>query len=288
MQETETSAPCKRAKKTMAKEESKNKAMESEQLAFHILEAFVEMLAQEAENSPGSLTPGRLKELVHAFENGGADAVLANFRHNLDDYLREHERDIWDQTRKKPFDRLLVKRISHLFPAEGELDHGGRFLSRRILPGLFMAIEMMAGPELSEQCHGASRGIVKAKREQHGANFRWRFVHEDPVAIELVNDLLAVVASHFADFEKRLEWLHELIDSHLAAADDYAFEGEAVKDWHFDTLSTIALLRALFSPFEAMLDDTDARQHIEERYGLNASRTIEDLVRHLIEESEAA
>jgi len=271
----------------MPSNKTRSKAMESEQLAFHILETFVEMLAAEAEHSPGTLTPERLKELTQAFENGGSDEVLASFRLNLDQYLREHERDIWDQTRKKPFDRILVKRISSLFPAEGELDHCDNCLSRRILPGFFMAIEMMAGPELYEQCQGACRAIVKANRDEHGANFRWRFVYADANAIELINDLLVVVATHFDDFEKRREWLHELIDSHLAPAEDYIFEGESVTDWHFRTSDTVTMLRALFEPFEAMLTDTEFRQHEEERYGLKTTRAIEDMIRQLIEESEA-
>lgn len=259
----------------------KNKAVESENLAFHILDAFVDKLAAEADANPGTLNADKIRDQAESFKDGGSAEVLAAFRENLDGYMREHERDIWGQTRKKPFDRILVRRFSNLFPAEGELDTGGSFLSRRILPGFFMAIEMMAGPKLFEQCHGACRVVVTAKREEAGANFRWRMVYEDASVIELINDLLVIVATHFEDFEKRREWLHELIDSHLAPVDDYTFEGETAHDWRFQTSHTITLLKALYEPFEAILDDNDFRHHEEKRYGLKAVRAIEDLIRTL-------
>ena len=209
------------------------------------------------------------------------DSTLALFHKHFDECMRQHEKDIWDETRKRPFDRLLVKQFSRLFPAEGEMDNESVVISRRILPGFFLAVEMMAGKELFDQCQSACKGIVKSLKKEVGADFHWQIIYEDKNASELINDLLTVISIHFADFEKRAEWLRDLINSHLAPPEDYAFEGEHIKDWSLDRVGTMVFLRELFAPLEEMLADTESRRHIEERYGLMACQTIEELLGNL-------
>ena len=253
-------------------------ASKSEAVAFSILEHFLEVLTAEAGRSPEPLSVESIEALARRFKENDSKESLARFHKYFDECLRQHEKDIWDEARKRPFDRLLVKRFSRLFSTKGEMDSGTAVISRRILPGFFLAVEMMAGKELFDQCQSACKGIVKAKKKQVGADFHWRIIYEDENARELVNDLFSVISSHFADFEKRAEWLRDLINSHLAPPENYAFEGEHVQDWSLGRDGTLALLRELFAPFEEMLADTEGRRHIEERYGLKACQTIEELV----------
>ncbi len=256
-------------------------ASKSQDVAFSILEHFLEVLSAEAERSPEPLSVESIQALARRFKENDSKDSLALFHKHFDECMRQHEKDIWDETRKRPFDRLLVKQFSRLFPAEGEMDNESVVISRRILPGFFLAVEMMAGKELFDQCQSACKGIVKSLKKEVGADFHWQIIYEDKNASELINDLLTVISIHFADFEKRAEWLRDLINSHLAPPEDYAFEGEHIKDWSLDRVGTMVFLRELFAPLEEMLADTESRRHIEERYGLMACQTIEELLGNL-------
>ncbi|MBC8268873.1 MAG: hypothetical protein H8E36_09005 [Rhodospirillaceae bacterium] len=207
------------------------------------------------------------------------------YRKELRDHIRQsivqHEKELWNQTRKRPFDRMLVKRFSHLFPSEGELAGGDEYLSRRILPGFFTAIEMMTGPELFEQCQLACKALVRERKEALGENFLWRDFYNEETPNELVNDAFAAIVPHFANFDKRCHWLLDLINSHLAPPEDYAFEGPSVKDWQMDDATLQLLLNALFSNFRDNLATPEGREAIVERYGLKGSRALEDVLASL-------
>ena len=93
-------------------------------------------------------------------QGAGATCMVGEgdkYRKELRDHIRQsiiqHEKELWDQTRRRPFGRMRVKRFSHLFPSEGDLVSGSEYLSRRVLPGFFAAIEMMTGPEMFEKRH---------------------------------------------------------------------------------------------------------------------------------------
>ncbi len=213
-----------------------------------------------------------------AYMAGDGEAYRKELREHIRQSIIQHEKELWDQTRRRPFDRMLVKRFSHLFPSEGELKSGDNHLSRRILPGFFMAMEMMAGKELFEQCQTACKALVNERRKELAEDFLWRDFYHDETANELVNDAFAVVVPHFADFVKRSGWLINLINSHLAPWEDYSFEGDAVKDWQMNEVSLHLLLEALFHTFRERLATSNGREMIVQRYGIKASRALEDVL----------
>ena len=210
----------------------------------------------------------------------GEESRLA-LRDHIQQSIIQHEKELWDQTRKRPFDRMLVKRFSYLFPSEGDLVIGDDHLSRRILPGFFTAMEMMAGRELFEQCQQVCKALVNDRKKEMGTNFLWRDFYEEETPNELVNDAFAVIVPHFANFEKRCHWLMDLINSHLAPPDDYAFEGESVREWHMNEKAMFLMLNALFASFREDLGTTEGREKIVQRYGIKASRAMEDVLSNL-------
>lgn len=209
------------------------------------------------------------------------EASRRELREHIQQSIIQHEKELWDQTRKRPFDRMLVKRFSHLFPSEGELVIGDDHLSRRILPGFFTAMEMMAGKELFEQCQQACKALVIQRKKKLGGEFLWRDFYNDDKPNELVNDAFAVIVPHFADYEKRCSWLLNLINGNLAPPEDYAFEGESVSEWQLEGKTITLLLNCLFSSFREDLDTTEGREKIVQRYGLKASRALEDVISSL-------
>ena len=231
--------------------------------------------------SSGSTSAEELHTAGANYLAGDGETYRKELRDHIRQSIVQHEKELWDQTRKRPFDRMLVKRFSHLFPSEGELaDHDGH-LSRRILPGFFTAIEMMTGPELFEQCQLACKALVRERKEALGEDFLWRDFYNEEPPNELVNDAFAVIVPHFNNFDKRSQWLLDLINSHLASPEDYAFEGASVKDWQMDDAAMQLLLNSLFSNFRENLAIPEGREAIVNRYGLKASRALEDVLAHL-------
>ncbi len=244
-----------------------------------LVDALNELIEHIAASSDDPRTAGA------AYMAGDGDAHRQALRDHIRMSLKEHEKELWDQTRKRPFDRMLVQRFSHLFPPKGELTIGDDHLSRRILPGLFMAIQMMTGPELFEQCQQACKALVKGQKKTLGDDFLWRDFYQDKDPNELVNDAFAVIVPHFSDFKKRCHWLQDLINSHLALPEDYAFEGDGVTEWQMDEASLHRLLNALFAPFKEKLATTEGRDMIVQRYGIKASRSLEDVLANLEKEN---
>jgi len=226
----------------------------------------------------GAITADDLRAAGHAFVEKEGAVFRRDLREHIHNSLIQHERELWDQARRRPYDRLLVRRFSHLFPHEGELDENKKTLSRRILPGFFMAIEMMASADLFEKCQMACKGLLNARKKELGDNFLWRDFYDDAEAVELVNDIFVVIVHHFDDFDKRMHWFHELINSHLAPFEDYAFEGDSVAEWHIDEDGMQELMKALFSDFHNRLSEEDGRHHLDERYGLKTRQSIEKLL----------
>ncbi len=195
-------------------------------IARKAIDLFVDRLLQEAR--PGGdgkgLDRNRITGLAGDFKED-EERFLSQIQPLADGWLGEIERELWDQTRKRPFERLLVKRFSHRFSPAESLDSPAT-VSRRVIPGLFLAFEKIAGTEFMEQCQGAGRGIFRDLRSARGDEFRWSDYYDDQAANELVDDLMVVVARSFKDFDKRLNWLIELINSHLAPPEGYEYEGE--------------------------------------------------------------
>ncbi|MEE8393907.1 MAG: hypothetical protein V3R66_06135 [Rhodospirillales bacterium] len=266
-------------------EDKKNSASsdgdEGENLAFEIMDGFVDHLVVELTKPEAVLSINDVRELAASFKKQNSPAYLAKLREYIDECLAQHEKDIWDKTRRRPFDRVLVKRFSHLFPAEGGLDTDIDALSRRILPGFFMAVQQMAGPELFDQCQNACKALAKAEQKKPGSRLHWNKLYDNAKANELVDDVFAVISSHFDDFDKRCAWLHDIIESHMAPTGDYSFEGESIAEWRLTTEHIHKLLDALFAPFRKILADGKSRDLAKKRYGQKACKTIEKLLKNI-------
>ncbi len=256
-----------------------------EGLAFALLYAFAERLTADVEEAGGAVSVDRINAAVRTFATEEAEQFRIDFRERLEDYMVTREKEIWDQTRKRPFDRVLVKRFSHLFATDGNLGEEGAPLSRRLLPGFFNAMEKMAGPELFNQCQGACKGILKAKRDARKEGGEGSDVYEElydtAEANDLVDDVLIVVASHFEDFDTRVDWLNDLINAKLANPDDYEFEGRPVFTWELERHHLLDLLRGLFQRLRDKLESDSGAEEMQERYGRRARVIIEGLLTNL-------
>jgi hypothetical protein len=255
-----------------------------ESIASTVLDLFVDELLVEANLSDDRVLDAvRISELARDFKGENKDKYLRHIRKIAEDWLTDIERDHWKQVRKRPFERILVHRFSHLFPPTESLDDPGA-VSRRALPGLLHAFELMAGAEFLGQCQDAGRTVFRTLKEERGGELSRNDFYGDQGANDLVDDLLVIVAWGFKDPGKRLKWLRDQINAKLSPPEDYAFEGDAIDNWTLAEEGLVEILRGLFLEFKNKLANADGARLIELRYGQKASKTIESLVGRLFDE----
>lgn len=212
------------------------------------------------------------------------DSAISALRHRVDDFLRkpilpgevvrvlghclsraqarQHTRDI--QARENFFGRLLVRRFSRLFIEDNASLPVEKFVSRRILPGFFVAVDMMLGPELVEDYQRQCREIVNRLGSGNGADVPWEDFYADEEASKLALDAEVKMALHFREVEKRVVWLTTLINNHLGGAGHHS--GAQV----ITPKETTNLLSFLFSDLIEILSKDGGRRLISSRYGEDA------------------
>jgi len=249
-----------------------------EKMVHTVIDLFVDHLLHAAkEDDHIHIDPQELLYLARDFKSKRKRKYLGHTRKIAENWLHHIQHEYWDHARIHPFERVLVKRFSHLFPPAETLQHK-HAVSRRVLPGLFAAFEQLAGHEFLHQCQGASRAILRARKEEAGDGFKWEDVYGHHGVNDLVDDLLIVVAWSFQDINVRLKWLLELINNNLAPPEDYAFEGEEVFKWTLREEGLLEILRALFSNFADKFANAQSLPQFEQRYGQRACDTLRDVL----------
>jgi hypothetical protein len=207
---------------------------------------FATRLEVEANKAGGTLTAAQIRALAQRFVETEQARFSTYYQRAWDDCTKLRQAQALEAERRMPFDRILIRRFAHLFPARTGDDGGAGVLSRRIIPGFTMAIDKMIGPMLRAQCHDKCEAIL----ERHaitGEGAAWESVYHDPEAKALVNDVLMVVAHYFTGFEKRRTWFMEMVNSHLAPV------AKGAPDEHFQLGESgfSELMRALFADLSA-------------------------------------
>jgi len=250
----------------------------SDELAKLVLDEFSFKIRAAAESSKEGLSARDIEGLIDDFMQKGRDKTLVNFQQKFEEILREHERDIWDRTRTRPFERVLIQRFCHLFPSEGELDKGNGLISRRLIPGFLKTMEQMVGFEQCERFRRDTKDLITRLKNDDEDHFRWYDIYDNRTANGLVDEALATAALTFDTFEKRITWLLFSVNAQLVTAEYFAFEGETVNSWKLDRLGLIAMLDALYAPLAKQAKKAAGRTEIERRYGMRAAAAIGHLL----------
>lgn len=247
--------------------DTKKKTTNSGALAVSILDAFAAWCArQPAEDGGGGL----VGQLAARFKAEQGDSLTTEIDEAIENLVAVRQRKLWEAVRQHPFERVLVKRIAHLFPKEGELSGDGTTVSRRLLPGLQQAVEMMIGHDDLVHHRKACQELLKDLRARAGEDFDWDTLYDHVEANDLVDDVLAQGIGYLDDVEKRVDWFRRLVNSHLAPPENYMFEGERAAIWTLDVQGSRRLMAALFARLRKRSDDPVERSKLEERHGKDA------------------
>ncbi len=260
----------------------------SQALAETVVGSFVERLKAEAKRKGGTLTIEDLEALNKEFEKK-TQALQAVFEKSFEEYVRAQDRARAEReyTRQDPFERLMVHRFSHLF-AEGDpllkedaLLKEDDAVSRRILPGFFMAIEMMLDADSIARYRDTCARIVERVTGGRDDDASWDRVYADKEANAVALDAQVAIALHFQDLKKRSAWLVNLVNGNLSPPDSAAGEAGDVAAWQFTEGACRRVLDALLSDLKRALSTDEGRRALGEHHGAEACAALAEVMNTL-------
>ena len=249
-------------------------------LAEAVVASFVERLMAEARRKGGALTMEDLEALNKEFQKK-TKVLQALFEQSFEEYVRSQGGQPRDHTRHDPFGRLMVHRISHLFVEGQALLKEDDAVSRRILPGFFMALDMMLGADSVARYRDTCARIAERVRDGRDDDASWDEVLADTEADAVALDAQVAIALHFRDLTKRSAWMVDLVNGHLSPPDDARGEGGDAAAWQFTEGTCRRVLDALLSDLKQALSDDGERRTLGQDHGAGACAALAEVMKQL-------
>ena len=167
----------------------------------------VERVYDAAQNNPGSLVRGLLKERVSAPE----EIVLEE----------DHNKDLsWD-----PYLRIiLAPLLEKLDPGDGSGILLGKW-PRRLVPGVINAIRLLVGDELIEDMSIRANDVMASLQTSAldlDTEIFWEKVTSHRDAASIRTQVFARLLTKFQHYEKRRDWFIRILNGELAMTSDEA------------------------------------------------------------------
>lgn len=251
---------------------------QTRELAQSVVSSFTSRLTEEATAKGGYLSVQDLQVLNKEFEQK-TDELKTVLEKSFEAYVSAREKASWDQSRKFPFDRMIVKTFSNMLETDSRKLRRSDSVSRRILPGFFMALTMILGPDKLEAYQGKCRAVVKLVKKAYGDKFEWEDIYESDDARAIVIDALIDIAHSFDDIDKRAVWFIDMVNSHLPPSDEQTTRTEA--EWMFSPEGFKQFFKALMSDLSEALDSEGGRLLITRRRGVEETIELVDLMKSL-------
>jgi len=245
-------------------------------IAKTVVGSFVDRMKTEAERKGGTLTLKDIEALDQEFAEKTA-ALEVLFEKTFQEYVRNYSKAAKDR-RHHPFDRLIVTAIERLFPRGSGQDAVKGTISRRILPGFFMAVNMMMGPDVMAEYRLKAGTVFDRvnKASTNGAN--WNGFVSDTEAQALRRDALVDMAVHFANPDKRASWFMDMINNHLSPIES---DPETGAEWQLTRALYERLIDSMFSDLMAAVNDPHAREGITQRFGPETCASVVAIMKGL-------
>jgi hypothetical protein len=248
----------------------------SKALAETVVGAFVDRLKNEANAKGGRLTVHDIETMQVEFDRQTM-ALRGMFEKSFEIYVKANERAVWDQQRNYPFDRVMVKKFSHLFKDGDQL--GKDDICRRMLPGFFVALGMMLGPDVVEEFQEKCRRIVERVRAGGKGVFNWDDVYNDNEGKAVSIDAEIAIAGHFQDYKKRADWFINLINGHMAAPDPSAHPN--VVNWTLSEAGFKKFAQALLGDLRKQFQTDAGKLQITKRHGAETCANLYDILEQI-------
>ena len=223
--------------------------------------AFTEKLKSEINKHGGFIGLRHVDEIEAGFQ-AKAKQLSAAFAKAFEDAAREQEELRWFSIKRPAFDRLIVKRFEHLLmhqDAKGEI-HGA--ISRRLLPGFFLALGMMLGPEtLAAYQRRSDDAVTRIMGGQMPVD--WDLVDQDAGIRDVLLDAQFVIAQYFEDPQRRFTWFIQVANAHMAPATN---PGSFDTTWELGHRALHMLINSLLGDLKKVVGDDDAWARFAKRH----------------------
>lgn len=250
---------------------------QSRVIAQTVVGSFVDRMKAEAQRKGGHLSLKDIDSLDQEFTQK-TQALEVLFEKTFQEYARTFAKQSGEERRHHPFDRLMVGAIERVLSGgKGpSIEKGG--ISRRILPGFFMAVNMMMGPDVMAE-YRLKAGTIFDRVNKAGANgANWSGFTQDSEARTLRLDALVDMAVHFANPDKRAAWFMGMINDHMAPPET---DPDTEPDWTLGRPAYERLIDSLFSDLMAAINDAKAREGITKRFGPETCASVADIMKGL-------
>lgn len=247
------------------------------QLAVSLLDEYSKQLIDMVENSTHGLSIDDIRSFHDRYKVNSIADDATTFKTHFQRCLNRREQEVFDPNRREPFKRVLTMRFIDLFPPEGGLADSGAYISRRVLPGLFLVLEKMVGSDPFINGFEACKDVIDNAKDDNGVVI-WEDVYGHATALEAVDELLMRLVTHFDNPMKRMTWMLDLINNDLSDPSDFDYEGTANQDWQLDEGGLINILRHLFRNLRHRLKDKAQAQALATKYGQGSARQLVALI----------
>jgi len=206
------------------------------------------VLCSQCDTEGSSLNSEEIKEILRALRT--VPGLMPKLLHGL---IAPHQimRFVRD-----PFSRALVQPFAHLLQApDGPALNDGA-ISRRFLPGFFVAIRLMVGGARYAQYQNVcDMALAEARLEPDtnpNQNAFWDVIYERADVQSVVREVYTRFLLRFDPYDKRKAWFIKLINSKLGAMPSMVTTGPQ-DPWRFESEHFRALCEAMFAGSDGVL-----------------------------------
>jgi hypothetical protein len=257
------------------------KAVPCSGVAQDFLDDYTEKLIEMIENAEHVVQVNDIRAFLETYKTSHTDTLNPVIRSQYQQCLTRCEQEIFDPaTRREPFKRVISVRIADLFPTSPKADNNGRSVSRRMLPGLFAALEKMVGRDVFTDGDRICTDLA-AELKCRDQFFLWDDLYTNEQAQDAVDDLLMALVPHFSNPMKRVKWMVGIINADLANPIEYYFEGATFHDWILDEDGMIQILRHLFHHLKHQMTVPELAKKVATKYGMPQTHALLALINAL-------
>ncbi len=250
-------------------------------MASNVLDDYTEKLIDMVSKSSTGITTTDIRNFLIGYKERDIKSNSSVHAQQYQKCQALQEQEMFDGSRREPFRRIIVMRLGKLFPPEGKLTGDGKYLSRRLLQGLFSTLEKMTGAEGGEAGTQICFDEIAKLEKSGGGKFLWEDLYKNPAVVNAADNLIMAIIPHMTNIHKRAVWMRTMINNDLGPADEYEFEGPAVDDWELDERGTFMLMRELVANFRPKLKDKAAAAALIQKYGKEQVQALLAVIKSL-------
>ncbi len=243
-------------------------------IAQTVVGSFVDRMKAEATRKGGRLSLDDISALDEEFGKKTA-ALEVLFEKTFEEYAQSYANGAAEERRANPFDRLIVGPFEQLLTGAPGPSAAKGGISRRIMPGFFMAMSMMLGPESMTDFHNRAEAIFDHRSKTRG-EIDWPAFFSEAKDLRL--DVLIAMAVHFSKPDKRAAWFLDMINNHLSPPESDP-ETDAV--WTLSKYSYERLIDVMFSDLMTAVGSPKARETITKRFGPETCASVAAIMKGL-------